>query len=406
MPRFAGLILLVLIPMSACVDVLSGSQELVIGAVYPLSGPQGAGGRQELSGLQAALHLAQREGALRRPVRVQVESALTPDAARSAVDKLITQYQAPIIAGTYGSTLAEAAAAEADQRHVVYWESGAVADQVTQHRDYVFRTVATGMTLGDIAVRFTHDVLLPAAKLGPGQARAVIVSEDDVYGQSVAAGEQQLARELDIAVADRVRYDAHRYDPVAIAARVASSHPDYLWDVSYIKDGIAIWQALKARNLKLRAAVGTSSAFCMDEFSQALGEDAVGVYAADKPDDQVNPAALSSSASALLGQAKKEYGSNMSIPAVAGFVAGWTLFHDVLPQLKNGVTPNSVRTAAYKLDQPLGSSINGGGVKFAPPNSANAGQNLRAPSVVGQWQHVGQMHVVYPQAFATAQPII
>lgn len=408
--RFAGLLLLALFLVAACGNPTTQSpQDLVLGAVYPLSGPQGEGGRQELSGLQAALRLAQQEGLLRRPVRLQVESVQTPAEASAAVDRLIDRYHVPVIAGTYGSTLAEAAAARADQRHVVYWESGAVADLVTQHREYVFRTVATGMTLGDTAVRFTSDVLLPAAHLQPAQARAVIVSVDDVYGRSVGDGEQTLAHQLGITVAARVRYDPYHYDAAAIAAQVAAAHADYLWDVSYLDDGIAIWRAIHSAGVPLRAAVGTSSAFCMDQFGRSLGQSAVGLFAADKPDDQVNPSALDPAARALLTRAKRAYsasgmGSQMPIPAVAGFVAGWTLFHGVLPQMKMA-TPDAVRAAAYHVDEPAGSSINGGGVKFAPAGAPNAGQNLRAPSVVGQWQAVDVMRAVYPQAFATAAPV-
>jgi hypothetical protein len=65
-----------------------------------------------------------------------------------------------------------------------------------------------------------------------------------------------------------------------------------------------------------------------------------------------------------------------------------------------------VREAAYRLDQPLDSTINGGGIKFAGPNSPDPGQNLRAPSVVGQWQSVGVMRTVYPAGFVEARPII
>lgn len=397
--------------VAACAGRGPGAPELVIGAVYPLSGPQAEGGKQELAGLRAALDLAQQQGALHRSVRLDVRSVLTPQGARAAVDQLIDQDHVSIIAGTYGSTLAEAAAARADTRHVVYWESGAVADLVTQRRQYVFRTVATGMTLGDTAVRFTDQVLLAADGLQPQQARAVIVSVNDDYGRSVGDGEQTLAAEMGIQVVDRIRYDAAHYDAGAIAARVRSEAPDYIWDVSYLQDGMAIWRAMKAAGVRPRAAIGTSSAFCMPEFGNQLGQLAVGTFAADKPDDTINPDALTPEARTLLADARHAYaaqgmGDAMPIPAVAGFVAGWTLFHGALPRIDGDVTPDTLRAAAYQIDEPVGTSINGGGVKFAPAGSVNAGQNLRAPSDVGQWQAAGVMRTVYPDGFATAAPIL
>ena len=90
----------------------------------------------------------------------------------------------------------------------------------------------------------------------------------------------------------------------------------------------------------------------------------------------------------------------MDIPAVAGFVGGWTLFHDVLPNVSGVVDSESIRAAALKVDVPIGDSINGGGVKFAGPTALDAGQNTRAAAVVGQWKAVGVMQILYPPAYS------
>jgi branched-chain amino acid transport system substrate-binding protein len=95
----------------------------------------------------------------------------------------------------------------------------------------------------------------------------------------------------------------------------------------------------------------------------------------------------------------------MTIPAVAGFVGGWTFFTNVLDQLSASVTAESIRTAALNVDVPVGDSINGGGVKFGAAGALDEGQNTRSAAVVGQWQGVGDMKIVYPPAYATGIPI-
>ena len=384
------------------------SNELVLGAIYPLSGPQAAGGKEELAGVRAALHVAQSTGAIKVPVRLDVVDATTPDAAAAAVDHLVRDDHVPAILGTYGSSLSAAASARAEELKTVYWETGAVADPITAQRHYVFRTVATGSSLGRMAVTFTRDVLVPTFKL---QApRAVVIRVNDIYGRSVGGGEQSLAASLGISVVDVIEYDPRAFDPGVIAARVAADHADFLWDVSYLDDGVAIWQALLREHVVLRAAVGTSSAFCMPEFSRRLGAAAVGVYAADKPDADISAAALSPAGLALLDQARSVYardngGASMSIPAVAGFVGGWTLFHDVLGRMNAHATSDSIRAAALQVDVAVGDTINGGGVRFGGASSLEEGQNTRAAAVVGQWQAVGVMRIVYPAAYATGSPI-
>ena len=384
------------------------SHDLVLGAIYPLSGPQAEGGKEELAGVNAALQLAQSTGALKAQVRLQVVDATTPQAASAAVDELVRDYHVPAILGTYGSTLSAAASARAEALKTIYWETGAVADPITAQRQYVFRTVATGSSLGRMAVTFTHDVLVPQMK--PATPRVVIVRVNDIYGRSVGGGEEALAHSLGMNVVDVIEYNPNVYDADIIAARVASDRADVLWDVSYLDDGVAIWQALLRNGVKLKAAIGTSSAFCMLAFSQRLGAGSVGVYAADKPDADISPAALSPVGKALLAQARSTYAAtngaaSMTIPAVAGFVGGWTFFTNVLSQISASVTAESIRTAALNVNVPVGDSINGGGVKFGAAGALDEGQNTRSAAVVGQWQGVGDMKIVYPPAYATGIPI-
>ena len=67
MIRGAALILLLLFIVAACgqASQSQANNELVLGAIYPLSGPQGPGGEQELAGVRAALTVAEQDGELR-----------------------------------------------------------------------------------------------------------------------------------------------------------------------------------------------------------------------------------------------------------------------------------------------------------------------------------------------------
>ena len=406
MVRRSALLLLLVALVAACgQSTSSGSaQTITLGAIYPLTGSQAPGGREELAGVQTALQLAN----LGSDVRLKIVDATTPSDASAAVDRLVTQDHVPAILGTYGSTLSAAASARAEQLKTIYWETGAVADPITAQRSYVFRTVATGSSLGRMAVTFTRQTLIPAS--GLESPRVAIVEVDDIYGHSVGGGEAALARQLGIDVVDVIDYNPYAFNADALARRIASDHAQFLWDVSYLDDGVAIWQAILRNHVALLAAVGTSSAFCMPAFSDRLGRDAIGVYAADKPDGDISAAALSPAGAALLARAQAAYAKNnrgaaMSIPAVAGFVGGWTLIHDVLGKMGGAITPDGIRAAALAVDVPVGDEINGGGVKFGPAGSLDQGQNTRAAAVVGQWQGVGNMQIVYPPAYATAKPL-
>src|SRR5258708_33320023 len=109
------LVFLALLVVAACGQSQTApSHELVLGAIYPLSGPQAQGGREELAGVKSALQMAQSSGVLKVSVRLDVVDATTPLAASAAVDHLVRDDHGPAILGTYGSTLSAAASARAE----------------------------------------------------------------------------------------------------------------------------------------------------------------------------------------------------------------------------------------------------------------------------------------------------
>jgi branched-chain amino acid transport system substrate-binding protein len=80
------------------------------------------------------------------------------------------------------------------------------------------------------------------------------------------------------------------------------------------------------------------------------------------------------------------------------------LFHDVLPHA-GSLTTAAIRRAALAVNLPYGSEINGAGIRFAQPGAPDEGQNLRAISVIWQWQKPGKAWVVYPKSYADSKPI-
>jgi hypothetical protein len=78
------------------------------------------------------------------------------------------------------------------------------------------------------------------------------------------------------------------------------------------------------------------------------------------------------------------------------------LFHDILSSATSTSRVDVIK-AAMALDLPIGAEINGAGLKFAPEQAADAGQNTRASSVVVEWLGPADRVVVYPQPLARGQ---
>src|SRR5205823_6070834 len=146
------------------------------------------------------------------------------------------------------------------------------------------------------------------------------------------------------------------------------------------------------------------SSYCMDDFMDALGTGAVGLFASDKAGaDELNPSALLPEGRDKLEWARKEFTHrfhrSMEEAALAGFANTWALVDHVLPAAST-MDPPSVATAALATKLPQGTLANGSGMDLAGPNEATPGQNRAAVSVIWEWLSPTQQAIVWPPAFA------
>jgi len=379
----------------------------VVGAVFPVHGMQSVLGTEELRGVQIAARLVNQDGGVGgRPVQLAVQDLETRDQAAGAV-AAVQRRGASVVVGAFSSQLSLPAAAAASADGLVYWEAGAVADQLTgPGSPLVFRIGATGGDLGRNSADYAASVLAPRLGLAPSATRVAVLYEDDAYGTSVADAALAAAAANGMPVVSRVTYDAYAPDWNAVIGQLAAARPDVLVLASYIPDGIAFRRAMLASGLHVGAFIGSTMAECGPTFGSELGAQAVGVFASDRPEGGFNPGALDPTGrrdyARLASEWKKETGQAApSEEGLAGFSAGWALLHYVLPRAAS-TAPTAVAAAARSLVLEPGSLPNGAGVQFG--SGADLGQNRRAAAVIWQWQSPGHSVVVWPPAYATGTP--
>lgn len=382
-----------------------------VGAIYPLSGSQGPGGLAEFRGVQIAADMANASGGVDgHPIALVPVDAPAASAAVPAVDMLHRQ-GIRFVVGSYGSTISEPAAAASARDGMLFWETGAVGMLAAPDRGkLVFRVAPSGATLGRDAIAFMASVVARRLHRDPRSLRFVVTNVDDVYGSEVANGALAELHRRHLHVVGRFAYDPHTLRPDNLARRIAAVRPDVLFASAYVEDGVAVRRALVRRHVHLLAGIGSSSSYCMKAFGRRLGADAVGLFASDKPDAGVlDPASLTDNARLLLARANDRYRArfhtSMGAPALAGFSAAWALFRWTMPKAAT-LTPAAIGDAARGLHVAQGGLPNGSGVEFAAPGTPQAGQNLRAASVIWEWVNVDHRVVVWPPRFATWKPTV
>jgi branched-chain amino acid transport system substrate-binding protein len=379
---------------------------LRIGALYPLTGPQGPYGTDESRGVQIALDLFNARGGLNgRQVQLDLVDAPDVDVAWREAHRMVAA-KVPAIIGTYGSTLSIAASEVAHRAGVVYWETGAVADMVTSRRyPEIFRMGPSGATLAAQASAFSVDVVAPHYKIAVKDLRLAVVYENDPYGASVGAGIKHEAAVRGFRLVGSYGYNPATEDFATIMPALAKARPDIVVAASYLNDGAKFRTAVLRAKLPLKALIGKCAAFFTQAMADLLGSKINGVFVSDKP-MEVSPKALLPEGAALEQELRTRffasYGKQPTAMAYMGFSGGWA-FLDALSRASSP-TASAIEQAALRLDLPAGSLPNGAGVRFAPPSAAMAGQNLRALGVVWQWQS-GRPVLVYPPIAARGVPV-
>jgi len=185
--------------MVMCTLITTGHAEedvIKIGTIFSRTGPLANLGLESWRGAELARIVQNQQGGILGKKIVFVNGdAVDPKTAVSEVERLCTVEKVSVIVGSFSSSISLAASAKADQHKVIYWELGAVGDQITQRGlKHVFRTCPTGSDLGRDQLRFAVDVL--ASKIGKTKASIRIASiyEDSAYGTACAEGIRDMAK--------------------------------------------------------------------------------------------------------------------------------------------------------------------------------------------------------------------
>ncbi len=380
-----------------------------IGALYPFTGNLALLGNESFNGSTIAEDMVNEKGGIngRKIVWVKADG-VDPKKAMTECERLINVEKVKIITGTYSSSLAYAATEVSERNKVIYWEEGAIADNITARGfKYLFRTISRASEAGNMAADFTKEVIAPKLKIDPKKIKVGIMFEDSLYGTTVGNSAIKRVKELGMDLVASESYSAKTVDLSSVVMIFKSKKPDVIIATSYMEDSILFWRQAKDMDLNVKAFIGTGAGHGMPEWAKTFGKEGNYIFNIDPPVG-FNPKVFVGNTQALLNDFRerfnKKFGHYPATHATAGFVAARVLFENVLPKAGSD-DPEAVRKAALAVDIPQGGTVFGFGVKFAPPDNPAAGQNLKGHPVLMQWKNE-KMEVVYPKAFAIGEPLL
>jgi branched-chain amino acid transport system substrate-binding protein len=378
--------------------------EYKIGVLEPLTGPLAFEGKRHIDGYEVMRDLINAQGGVMgKKLVFVVGDATDPTAAASEANRLITREGVKIITGTYSSTLCGAASEAASRQNVIYWESSCVDPRFNKRGlKNVFRTEIDATGFGWYNIEFIAKHLAPRFNLKPNQIKIAFLAEDSSYGQGVTESARQRAKAdfgmQEVALEYYAFASTNDFSP--IIAKFKQLNPDVVHHIARGNDAVLFWRQSREQNFMFKALIHAgATGYGSIDFGKALGADGNGPFVLAEPSSGLRLEAFRPEARKLetdFSEAiKKRTGDEpLASHRLAG--SGLWLLKVVLDQSKTDDL-DKFRAAVLALDMPVGSMLNGWGVKFAE-NGQNA--NERVQHYMLQWQN-GKMNTVWPEEFTT-----
>jgi branched-chain amino acid transport system substrate-binding protein len=382
------------------------SGEYKLGVLEPLTGPIAFEGKRHLEGFELMRDLINERfgGVMGKKLVLVAGDAADPTVAASEATRLITREGVKIIAGTYSSTLCGAASEAAARHNAIYWETSCVDPRFTRRGlKNVFRTEIDGTGFGWYNIEFIAKHLAHRFGKKPNELRVAFLSEDSSYGQGVTEAARQRAKQefgmTEVAAEYYAFATTNDFTPIVLKLKALA--PDIVHHIARGQDAVLFWRASREQNFQFKALVHAgATGYGSPDFGKALGADGNGPFALLEPGpgfivEKLRPEGQ------RIEQAFRDYvkqKTGLASPAGGHQLAagGLWLLKLVLDRAKTDDL-EKFRTTVMAMDLPVGSSVNGWGVKF---DESGQNSNARVQHYMLQWQG-GQLVTVWPEEFTT-----
>jgi branched-chain amino acid transport system substrate-binding protein len=397
----------------AAAVVLSGvarAEDIVIGAVYPLTGNSAPVGLDAKAAYETAVEIINgthpaipmlmgKGGGLDRLAGAKIklvfaDSQNDPQKARAETERLITQEHAIAIIGSYTSATAATISQVTERYELPYMSADNSSPSLNQRGlKWFFRTSPHDEMFSAAMFQFFHDV---GEKTGHKVGSVSLFYEDSIFGADSSTVQRKLAGEAKIPVAADIKYRANSPSLSAEAQRLKAANADVLMPSSYTSDSILILRAMNELGYKPKAIMAQAAGFQESAFVTGAGALAEGAMSRSSfaLDAAKSRPAIPEVNALYKARNNKDLNDNTSRDITALVV-----LVDAINRA-GSAKPEDIRVALTQTDVPGAQTIMPwAGVKFDA-----TGQNVKGTPVIQQLVG-GAYRTIWPFDVAVAEPI-
>ncbi len=377
--------------LAVCASAFAQKAPIRIGALNPYSGPLALYGTEVTRGYELAVDRINASGGLLggRMIELVRGDVTNPQQGIATVEQLVTRDKVDLFIGTYISAISLTASDAALRYNKLYWETNAVAQQLTERGLPNFvRSGPDGSAFANTSSAAVKEMIAPALKKDVRDLKVWIESEDSIYGSTIAQAQKRILEAFGAKVVGVGSHSARTIDLNDTVLRIKQAGPDVVIQTGYVPDGNLLLRTLRDQGVKPGAIlmVGTGDTA---ETLQALGEAYMnGIVVVGYPRNDITES-YGPGSKAYLEAYRAKFKADPIAPQSMNAFSGMMMLAEAI-QASGSVEPEKVREAASKMDKPENSYPSGYGVRF----DKNF-QNQRAQFTGSQWQS-GKLVTVYP----------
>jgi branched-chain amino acid transport system substrate-binding protein len=411
--KIANIRSLVRIAAVAALALVTGStawaqpKEVVIGVLYPLSGPVAQAGIDSKVATELAVEIVNGHYDLDMPLArtqglpnlggakvrlVVVDHQGKPELGQSEAERLISQDKVVALYGAYHSSVS-ATASQVAERYGIPYFSGESSSPSLHRRGFkwFFRSSPHDEHFSVAMFDFIREF---QAKKGVKLPTVSLFYEDTLFGSDSSKVQEQLAGQQGYKVLEKIAYRARSTTLTAEVQRLKAAGASVLLPTGYTSDAILFVKTARELDYVPPMVIAQDAGYIESDFIAGVGKDAEGVMS--RSVFSLDLAARKPLVAKINALYKARMNKDLNDNTSRSFT-GMIVLLDAINRA-GSTEPEAVRKALLATDlKPDQIIMPWKGVKFDP----NTGQNELGTPLMTQWRG-GQLKVVWPFELASA----
>jgi len=393
--------------MAAGLPAGAQPKEVVIGVLYPLTGPTAQAGIDSKAAAELAVEIVNGRFDLDLPLArtqglpnlggakvrlVTVDHQGKPEVGQSEAERLVTQEKVAALYGAYHSAVS-ATASQVAERYGVPYFSGESSSPSLHRRGFkwFFRSSPHDEHFSIAMFEFMKEF---QAKRGVKLPTLSLFSEDTLFGSDSSKVQEQLATQQGYKVVEKITYRARSTSLTVEVQRLKAGNASVLLPTGYTSDAILFVKTARELDYNPPMVIAQDAGYIESDFIAGVGKDADGIMS--RSVFSLDLAAKKPMVAKINALYKAKMNKDLNDNSSRSFT-GMIVLLDAINRA-GSTDPEAIRKALLATDmKPDQMIMPWRGIRFDPAT----GQNELGTPLITQWRG-GQLKIVWPFEVASA----